>query len=67
MLNASGSGSASYTSVLIVPVGVRTISGNLPDQSLLALNGADNVTIDGLEVVHFGRIVGGIWYGDQDS
>jgi hypothetical protein len=48
VLNASGSGSASYTSVLIVPVGVRTISGNLQDQTLLALNGADNVTIDGL-------------------
>jgi trimeric autotransporter adhesin len=50
VLNASGSGSASYTSVLIQPSGgaARTISGDLEGQALLALNGADNVTIDGL-------------------
>ncbi len=51
ILNASGSGSASYTAVLIQPSGgaARTISGaataGLP---LIDLNGADNVTIDGL-------------------
>jgi len=51
ILNASGSGSASYTAVLIQPSGgaARTISGaataGLP---LVDLNGADNVTIDGL-------------------
>ncbi len=50
VLNASGSGSASYTSVVIQPLGgAWTISGaataGLP---LIDLNGADNVTIDGL-------------------
>jgi subtilisin-like proprotein convertase family protein len=51
ILNASGIGSASYTAVLIQPSGgaARTISGaataGLP---LIDLNGADNVTIDGL-------------------
>lgn len=49
VLNASGAGSASYTSILITPSGPRTISGattaGLP---LIDLNGADNVTIDGL-------------------
>jgi len=47
VLNASGSGSASYTSVNIYPTltGV-TIAGNF-DASLISLNGADNVTIDG--------------------
>jgi hypothetical protein len=48
-LNASGSGSASYTSVLIRPSGgAWTISGALVSTPLLDLNGADNVTIDGL-------------------
>jgi len=46
VLNASG-GSASYTSVTIKPSGIRTISGNLASP-LVDLNGADNVTIDGL-------------------
>lgn len=48
-LNASGSGSASYTSVTISPSGgaARTISGSLASE-LVHLNGADNVTIDGL-------------------
>mgnify|MGYP001310950592 FL=1 len=51
ILNASGSGSASYTSILIQPSGsaARTINGaataGLP---LIDLNGADNVTFNGL-------------------
>ena len=48
VLNASGTGSASYTSVLIYPTGIGpyTISteGNW---AAIDLNGADNVTIDG--------------------
>lgn len=50
-LNASGSGSASYASIAISPTGgaARTISGAIPAGSpLIDLNGADNVTIDGL-------------------
>jgi trimeric autotransporter adhesin len=49
VLNASGTGSASYTSIAIKPVGgaARAISGSL-DTPLVDLNGADNVTIDGL-------------------
>lgn len=48
-LNANGDGNASYTSINIRPSGnaARTISGAL-DTSLVFLNGADNVTIDGL-------------------
>jgi trimeric autotransporter adhesin len=48
-LNASGSGSASYTSVTINPGGgaARAVTGNITT-SLLSLNGADNVIIDGL-------------------
>ncbi len=48
VLNASGSGAASYTSVSISPVGgtARTISGSLSG-ALIKLNGADNVTLDG--------------------
>ena len=47
VLNASGNGSASYTSVSIYPtVSGKTISGNL-DAPLIDLKGADNVTIDG--------------------
>ena len=49
ILNASGTGSSSYTSISIVPSGARTISGavtaGLP---LIDFNGADNVTINGL-------------------
>ncbi|MBK7244875.1 MAG: HYR domain-containing protein [Saprospiraceae bacterium] len=51
ILNASGSGSSSYTSILIKPTGgaARTITGaataGLP---LIELNGADNITVDGL-------------------
>jgi len=47
VLNASGTGSASYTSVNIYPTGTgKTISGNLTTP-LIDLKGADNVTIDG--------------------
>jgi len=48
-LNASGSGAASYTSVLIQPSGgaARTVSGSFVGH-LVDLNGADNVTINGL-------------------
>jgi hypothetical protein len=46
-LNASGTGSASYTSVTIYPTETGlTILGNLA-APLIDLNGADNVTIDG--------------------
>ncbi|TRV26892.1 MAG: hypothetical protein EWV88_05660, partial [Microcystis wesenbergii Mw_MB_S_20031200_S109D] len=51
VLNASGSGSASYTSIAIAPSGgaARTISGAITAGSpLIDLNGADNVTINGL-------------------
>jgi hypothetical protein len=53
VLNASGTGSASYTSINIYPTGAtRTISGSIDggpgvDGDLILLNGADNVTIDG--------------------
>ncbi len=49
VLNASGSGAASYTTVSIQPAGgsPRTISGSLATP-LIDFNGADNVTIDGL-------------------
>jgi hypothetical protein len=47
ILNASGSGSANYTSVLIYPTTSGIIvSGNLT-APLIDLNGADNVIIDG--------------------
>lgn len=47
VLNSSGSGSASYTSISIYPtVTGKTISGNLASD-MIQLNGADNVTIDG--------------------
>ncbi len=49
VLNASGSGAASYTGISISPSGgaSRTISGSLA-AALIDLNGADNVIIDGL-------------------
>ncbi|MEI6889954.1 MAG: hypothetical protein WCL03_11830 [Bacteroidota bacterium] len=47
VLNASGSGSASYTSVTIYPTAASCyITGNLL-APLIDLNGADNVTING--------------------
>jgi len=51
VLNASGAGAASYTSIGISPSGgaARTISGAIAAGApLIDLNGADNVTIDGL-------------------
>ncbi|MBK7709045.1 MAG: hypothetical protein IPJ30_25665 [Acidobacteria bacterium] len=51
ILNASGSGAASYTSVAISPAGgsARTITGaTVAGSPLIDLNGADNVTINGL-------------------
>ncbi|MBS1797763.1 MAG: hypothetical protein JSS81_28330, partial [Acidobacteria bacterium] len=50
-LNASGSGAASYTAITISPAGgaARTISGATTAGSpLIDFNGADNVTINGL-------------------
>ncbi len=50
-LNASGSGSAVYSAITISPTGgaARTISGAIAAGSpLINLNGADNVTFDGL-------------------
>ncbi len=47
VLNASGSGNCSYTSVLIYPtVSGKAVTGAL-NAPLIDLNGADNVTIDG--------------------
>ena len=46
VLNASGVGSASYTSVLIKPTVASTITGSI-STAIIKLNGADNVTIDG--------------------
>lgn len=47
VLNASGSGSSSYTAINIYPTTTGlSISGNLATP-LIDLNGADNVTIDG--------------------
>jgi hypothetical protein len=49
VLNASGVGAANYLAVLMSPTGVRTISGAIVAGSpLIDLNGADNVTIEGL-------------------
>ena len=46
VLNASGAPS-SYTSVTVRPSGFRTVTGNIAGP-LVDLNGADNITIDGL-------------------
>lgn len=51
VINASGAGAASYTTITIAPAGgaPRTISGAIAAGSpLVDFNGADNVTIDGL-------------------
>jgi len=49
VINESGAGNASYTSITISPVGNRTIIGAIPTRNaLIQLNGADSVTIDGL-------------------
>jgi hypothetical protein len=50
-LNASGSGAASYASIVVSPTGgaARTISGaTTAGNPLINLNGADNVTFNGL-------------------
>lgn len=49
VLNASGSGSAVYTSVMIKPgAGASpTVSGNISSAPIVKLNGSNNVTIDG--------------------
>jgi hypothetical protein len=46
ILNASGTGAASYTSIQIYPTGSYTVTGSVAGP-LIDLNGADNVTIDG--------------------
>lgn len=46
-LNESGNGSASYSAVTINPSGNIVISGDIADAVIL-LNGADNITIDGI-------------------
>ncbi|HRH38373.1 MAG TPA: hypothetical protein PK760_08515, partial [Flavobacteriales bacterium] len=53
ILNASGSGAASYTSILIAPSGgvTRTISGaTTAGAPMIDLSGADNVTFNGLNI-----------------
>ena len=49
-LNASGVGSSLYTAISISPAGgvARTITGSISAEGMLVMNGADNVTIDGL-------------------
>ncbi|NUO03119.1 MAG: choice-of-anchor D domain-containing protein, partial [Saprospiraceae bacterium] len=49
VLNSSGAGSASYTSVLIRPTvdGVTISGATATGRGLIELNGADNVTLDG--------------------
>lgn len=49
-LNASGTGSASYSSITIKPAGgaARVLSGLTDSSPVINLDGADNVTIDGL-------------------
>ncbi len=50
VLNGSGTGSASYSSIKIAPSGsaARTISGAISGLPLIDLNGADNISINGL-------------------
>ncbi len=47
-LNASGVGAASFATLSITPTGNVTVSGSIAINSLVTLDGADNVTIDGL-------------------
>ncbi|MCK6611868.1 MAG: hypothetical protein L6Q78_12615, partial [Bacteroidia bacterium] len=49
VLNSSGAGSASYTSVLVRPTndGVTVSGSTATGRGLVELNGADNITIDG--------------------
>lgn len=54
VLNASGTGSASYTSISIAPSGARIISGAVTaGLTLIDLNGADNVSINGVNAGNF--------------
>jgi hypothetical protein len=47
VLNDSGSGGSSYTSITITPSGgVRTVEGNI-NGAVIKINYADNITIDG--------------------
>ncbi|MFZ4522473.1 MAG: T9SS type A sorting domain-containing protein, partial [Bacteroidales bacterium] len=46
VLNASLSGAANYSTILMYPTGSYSVSGNFAS-SLIDFNGADNVTIDG--------------------
>jgi hypothetical protein len=48
ILNASGTGSANYSSINISPNTNVTISSSLSNVQAIRLSGADNVTIDGL-------------------
>ena len=48
VLNASGVSSSSFTTITVTPSGARTISGSVATKPLIDLNGADNVTINGL-------------------
>jgi trimeric autotransporter adhesin len=49
ILNASGTGASSYTSISISPNGARTVSGAITaGLPLIDFNGADNVTINSL-------------------
>lgn len=50
VLNASGTGGASYTSINISPAGgaARTVASDVPGGAMIDLVGADNVVIDGL-------------------
>ncbi len=50
LLNGSGIGSASYTSLLVRPSVTATITGNL--STIIQLLGTDNVTINGLNGVN---------------
>ncbi len=47
VLNESGSGSASYSSVLMYPTASNIVVSGTLDAPMLDLNGADNITIDG--------------------
>lgn len=49
VINGSGAGSASYTSILIRPTanGLTVSGATVQGRGLIELNGADNVTIDG--------------------
>jgi hypothetical protein len=51
VLNASGTGTASYNSITIKPDGggPRTISGTTDGSPLIDIDGGDNVTFDGLD------------------